>query len=46
MNEWQVYIIQTECGKLYTGITNDLERRFDAHLNKQKGAAFFTFADP
>ena len=43
---WTVYIIQTECGKLYTGITLDLERRFQEHQKKQKGARFFSLAIP
>ncbi len=43
---WRVYIIQTESGKLYTGITTDLERRFSEHLNGQKGARFFNFSNP
>ncbi len=43
--KWTVYIIQTDSGKLYTGITNDLERRFAAH-QKQKGARFFRISGP
>ncbi|MFI5334695.1 MAG: GIY-YIG nuclease family protein, partial [Chlamydiales bacterium] len=43
---WEVYIIQTESGKLYTGITTDLDRRFQAHLNGEKGARFFRFSRP
>jgi putative endonuclease len=43
--DWTVYIIETEDGKLYTGITNDLERRFEAHKS-QKGARFFHFSSP
>jgi putative endonuclease len=46
LNLWKVYIIQTESGKLYTGITNNLERRFAAHQNQQKGARFFHFSSP
>ncbi len=45
MKVWTVYIIQTSTGRLYTGITTDLERRFKAHQN-QKGARFFHFANP
>lgn len=44
--QWEVYIIQTKCGKLYTGISNDLEKRFQAHSKHQKGARFFYFSDP
>lgn len=43
---WVVYMIETRCGKLYTGITNKLEERFKAHQTKQKGARFFHFSDP
>lgn len=46
-NAWVVYIIQSEFNKLYTGITNDLERRFNEHLNSQKKKArFFHFSKP
>jgi putative endonuclease len=38
---WWVYIIQTESGKLYTGITNNLDRRFEEHQSHKKGARFF-----
>lgn len=46
MSKWVVYIIQTESGKLYTGITNNLERRFKSHLQKKSGAKFFHFSKP
>lgn len=46
LNNWEVYMIQTESGKLYTGITNDMTRRFDAHKNKRQGARFFHFSSP
>jgi DNA-3-methyladenine glycosylase I len=42
---WEVYIIKTDGGKLYTGITTDLERRFTEHREKRKGARFFNFSD-
>lgn len=44
--QWVVYIIETQSGKLYTGITNRLEQRFNAHQTKQKGARFFYFSEP
>lgn len=44
-SQWVVYIIQASSGKLYTGITNDLEKRFAAHQNK-KGARFFHLSSP
>lgn len=43
---WQVYIIQTVSGKLYTGITNNFEKRFQAHKNRKKGARFFHISSP
>lgn len=46
MSEWEVYIIETESGRLYTGITTDLDRRFDNHLTHRKGARFFHFSKP
>ena len=46
MNEiWQVYIIQTKSGKLYTGITTDINRRLHEHHNK-KGAKYFRLESP
>jgi putative endonuclease len=38
---WKLYIIQTKSGKLYTGITLDLEKRFNEHLHTKRGAKFF-----
>jgi putative endonuclease len=34
-------MIRTESGKLYTGITTDLDRRFADHQKGKKGAKFF-----
>ena len=39
--EWFVYIIEAENGHLYTGITTDIERRFQQHQTKTGGARFF-----
>ena len=44
--KWMVYIIQAESGKLYTGITNDLKRRFQDHKSGRKAARFFRFSSP
>lgn len=43
---WKLYIIQTKSGKLYTGITLDLERRFKEHLSTKRGAKFFRTDKP
>lgn len=43
---WVVYMIQTTTGKIYTGITNNLKRRFEAHQKQNKGARFFRMAGP
>ena len=42
---WQVYIIKTNTGKLYTGITLDISRRFSEH-KKNKGAKYFRLESP
>ncbi|WP_438970158.1 GIY-YIG nuclease family protein [Methylophaga sp.] len=39
--EWFVYIIEADNGKLYTGITTDIERRFKQHQSHSGGARFF-----
>lgn len=43
---WFVYIIQNEKGHYYTGITTDLERRFNEHASSKKGAKFFNTGAP
>lgn len=43
---WYLYIIETENNKLYTGITTDVERRFNEHLNEPKGAKFLKANPP
>ena len=42
---WQVYIIETKTGKLYTGITTDIKRRLNEH-KKNKGAKYFRLESP
>lgn len=37
---WFVYIIETQTGLFYTGITTDIERRFSEH-RRGRGAKFF-----
>ena len=36
---WQVYVLRCKGGSLYTGITNNIERRLELH-NKGKGAKY------
>lgn len=43
---WEVYIIVTESEKLYTGITCNIKKRFNAHKNEKAGARFFHFSPP
>ena len=42
---WTVYIIESERGALYTGITTEPERRFRQHASGQ-GARWFRGAAP
>ena len=39
MSLWYVYILECQNGHLYTGITNDLEKRLKAH-QKGRGAKY------
>lgn len=43
---WYAYVIRTEKGHLYTGITTDLERRFREHATGKRGAKFFRTSSP
>ncbi|MEH6469004.1 MAG: GIY-YIG nuclease family protein [Porticoccus sp.] len=38
---WFVYMILGSDGSLYTGITTDVERRFQEHLSGKQGAKYF-----
>lgn len=44
MNEnrdiWFLYMVQCSDGTLYTGITNDLEKRVEAHNSGKDGARY------
>lgn len=41
-DDWQVYIIEADDGRLYTGVTTDVQRRFAEHLaGGLRGAKFF-----
>ena len=45
MKPYYVYMLECRDGRLYTGITTDLKRRFTEH-NTGKRAARFTRANP
>ncbi len=45
MKNWFVYIIQCTDGTLYTGITTDVEKRYQQHANQQ-GAKYFRARKP
>ncbi|GAX61958.1 endonuclease [Candidatus Scalindua japonica] len=41
MNNWFLYLIRCKNGSLYTGITIDVERRFEEHeRNDKKGSKY------
>lgn len=44
-NQWCVYLIEAENGKIYTGITNNLKARIQKHLDGT-GAKFFRTTSP
>ena len=41
-DNWSIYIIEASDTSLYTGITTDIERRFEEHLQGRRGARFFS----
>jgi putative endonuclease len=43
---WYVYIIRASDESLYTGITTDVQRRFDEHRGTEKGARYFRGRQP
>jgi putative endonuclease len=45
-NDWMVYIIRCSDNSLYTGVTTDLERRFQEHLSHPRGAKYFNGRKP
>lgn len=45
MKNWQVYIILCSDNSLYTGISNDVERRLQQHAS-QRGARYFRGRQP
>jgi putative endonuclease len=43
---WSVYIIESDDNSYYTGITTDVERRFEEHSTGPLGAKFFNGRTP
>ncbi len=43
---WVVYIVESEAGMLYTGVTTCLARRLTEHASGKRGARWFRFAGP
>jgi len=44
MNNWFLYLIRCRNGRLYTGITTDVERRFEEHRSgKKKGSKYLRY---
>jgi len=43
---WFVYVIRASDDSLYTGITTDVQRRFEEHCGSGKGARFFRGRQP
>lgn len=43
---WFIYIIRTDNNSLYTGITTNVERRWQEHCHSPKGARFFRTCKP
>lgn len=43
--KWYIYMIASQSGKLYTGITTEVERRYIQHQTG-KGAKFFRMDPP
>ena len=43
---WFVYIIESESGSFYTGVTTDINKRFRQHSQQIKGGAKFFRGNP
>ena len=43
---WYTYIILSDSDKLYTGITTDINRRWQEHASGVRGARFFRTCKP
>ena len=46
MSNWTLYIIEASDASLYTGITTDVERRFEEHAQGPRGARYFNGREP
>jgi putative endonuclease len=44
--QWFVYMIRASDDSLYTGVTTDVERRFNEHCDSPKKARFFRGRQP
>ena len=44
--DWKLYIIHCDDDSLYTGVTTDIERRFQEHLEHPRGAKYFNGRKP
>ena len=44
--DWSLYIIEASDASLYTGITTDVERRFEEHCLGRRGAKYFNGRSP
>ena len=40
-NNWFVYMIEDDKGAYYTGVSTDVERRFEEHSSGKRGARYF-----
>ena len=45
-DNWSLYIIEASDASLYTGISTDVERRFDEHSQGPRGARYFNGRNP
>lgn len=45
-SEWWVYVIRSDDNQLYTGITTDLNRRWQEHSTGKGGARYFRGRKP
>ncbi len=45
-DNWSLYIIEASDASLYTGISTDVERRFNEHAQGPRGARYFNGRHP